>query len=144
MYDAFYYGVKGGKINNVSPGVIFYYNTITAPSASFTLDVVETNTKSWAPMLVQQNNQAYLYKSDCSKAPGVTITLSGTPYYTTVTFHVTGATAGATYYIGIKYTPKNLVGQPVSKSGGVYPTSIYSWDTTGIPGSFVSIPVKPK
>ena len=43
MYSNFSYQVKGNKISSVSPGVIFYYNTITAPSASFDLTVVETN-----------------------------------------------------------------------------------------------------
>ena len=58
-----------------------------------------------------------------------------------VTFTVTGATPGATYYIGIKYSPKNLVGQPVPIP---YPTNTYYFDTTGYPDSAASIPVTPK
>ena len=53
---------------------------------------------------------------------------------------VTGATPGATYYIGIKYSPQNLVGQSVQG----FPTSIYEFSTTGYPGSTASIPVKSK
>jgi hypothetical protein len=142
MYDAFTYQVKGGKISSLSPGVIFYYNTITAPSASFTLNVVETNTLNWKPMFIQDLGQAILFNADCTKASGVTVTAGGSPY--TVTFTVTAATPGAIYYIGIKYSPQNLVGQPVSKVGGVYPTSIYKFITNDILGSFASIPVKPK
>jgi hypothetical protein len=134
--------VKGGKISAVSPGVIFYYNTITAPSASFTLSVVETNGLNWRPMLIQDLGQAILYDSNCNKASGVTVTTSLNPY--TVEFTVTGATSGAIYYIGIKYSPQNLIGQPVSKSGGVYPTSVYSWSTSGLLGSTATIPVAPK
>ena len=37
------YGVKSGKVNNVAPGVMFYYITITAPSTSFTVNVTQSN-----------------------------------------------------------------------------------------------------
>jgi hypothetical protein len=139
MYDAFTYQVKSNKINSVAPGVIFYYNTITAPSASFTLTVVETNTLNWKPMLIQDLGQAILYDANCNKTSGVTVTTTNNPY--TVKFTVTGATPGAIYYIGIKYSPQNLIGQPVKQP---YPTSIYSWNTTGYTGSKASIPVKYK
>ncbi|HET8944140.1 MAG TPA: hypothetical protein VFO59_05100, partial [Dehalococcoidia bacterium] len=138
MYDAFTYQAKAKKINSVSPGVIFYYNTITAPSSSFTLNVVQTNTLNWKPMLIQDLGQAILYNGDCNKADGVTVSTSLNPY--TVTFNVTGATPGATYYIGIKYSPQNLIGQSVQG----FPTSIYEFSTTGYPGSTTSIPVKSK
>jgi hypothetical protein len=146
MYDAFTYQVKSNKINSVAPGVIFYYNTITAPAASFTLSVVETNSKGWKPMLIQDLGQAILYDANCNKASGVTVAANyntATKTYT-VTFTVTGATPNAIYYVGIKYSPQNLIGQSVQKQGGVYPTSIYSWSTTNFNGSTASIPVKPK
>jgi len=146
MYDAFLYQVKGGKISAVAPGVIFYYNTITAPAASFTLTVGETNSLGWKPMLIQDLGQAVLFDASCNKAAGVTVTAGGTPY--TVTFTVTGATEGATYYIGVKYSPQNVIGQPVSKVGGVYPTSIYTFGTSingaAQLGSETSIPLSPK
>ena len=47
------YGVKSGKVNNVAPGVMFYYITITAPSASFTINVTQSNDKGWKPIPVQ-------------------------------------------------------------------------------------------
>ena len=37
------YGIKSGKVNNVAPGVMFYYISITAPSANFTVNVTQTN-----------------------------------------------------------------------------------------------------
>jgi large repetitive protein len=142
MYSAFTYQAKGNKINSVSPGVIFYYNTITAPSASFSLQVGETNSLAWRPMLIQDLGQAILYTADCSKASGVTVTASGTSPYG-VTFTVSGATPGATYYIGIKYSPQNLVGQAVKSP---YPTSTYSWSTTinNMTGGAASIRVQYK
>ena len=39
------------------------------------------------------------------------MTATGTTSPYTIKFTVTGATPGATYYIGIKYSPQNLVGQ---------------------------------
>ncbi len=149
MYDAFLYQVKAGMINSVSPGVIFYYNTITAPSANFTFTVVETNELKpayWKAMFEQTIGQAILYNANCSKVSGVVVTHSGTTSPYTITFDVTGATPDATYYIGIKYSPQNLIGQGVGNSP--WPTNTYSWSTyfgaVIQPGSTDSIPVAPK
>jgi hypothetical protein len=53
------------------------------------------------------------------------------------TIPVTGATPGATYIVGIKYSPNDITGQKVS--GPPYPTATYSWitarDNTTIPQS---------
>ena len=140
MYSSFLYQVKSNKINSVSPGVIFYYNTITAPAASFNLTVAETNSLGWKAMFWQDSGQAILYTTGCAKASGVTVTATGTKSPYTIQFNVTGATPGATYYIGIKYSPQNLVGQSVQG----FPTSNYGFSTTGYPGSTTSIPVKSK
>jgi hypothetical protein len=134
MYDAFTYGVKGGEINSISPGVIFYYNRITASAASFT--VTQTNNGVWPDILVHQG-QAILYNLDCTKASGITLIYQYNPYR--VTF--SGATAGVEYIIGIKYSPQNLVGQAVSLP---YPTTTYYWDMIGYYGSAVNIDVKPR
>nr|NLI49317.1 hypothetical protein [Propionibacterium sp.] len=139
MYPNFSYQAKANKITAVSPGVIFYYNTITAPSPTFTTTVTQTNTLNWKPMLIQDLGQAILYTSNCTKAAGVTVTATGTNPYN-VTFNVTGATPGAVYYIGIKYSPQNLVGQAVKKGD----ISYYTWDTLGQLASDYTIGVKPK
>jgi hypothetical protein len=136
-YTSFLYTVRANKINSVSPGVIFYYNKITIPGGDIT--VVESNDKGWRDMLVQDLGQAILYDLSCNKFA------SASSSNGTVTF--SNVPAG-TYIIGIKYSPANLVGQPVTKSGGVYPTSIYTWvtkfNTALQPGSEASIPVAPK
>ena len=141
--NQFNYILKGTKIGSISPGVIFYYNTITAPSPAFTLTVPQKNTGTggnWNPMLVQQENkkmQAYLYDKDCNIVTTVK-TAQNNPY--TVTFDVKGVTTGNTYYIGIKYAPANLV--------GITPTGVtrtYTWSTVignnHLANSDVSIPV---
>jgi hypothetical protein len=118
------YGVKNGKINNVSPGVLFYYSSIVAPSSSFSIDVVETNTNSAFNLFGVQKGQVNLYSASCGSA-GVTST---TTLITTGTVHiaVSGATPGATYIIGIKYDPGSVTGQSVSDPP---PTIHYDWKT---------------
>ena len=144
MYDHFEYGVKNSHINNVSPGAFFYYNTIVAPSADFTVEVVQTNSSNWKPILVLGDNppQAYVYTGDCDNKVAFG-TGSGNPDYT-VTFNVTGATAGATYYIGIKYKPNSLKDQPVSP--GDWSEYFFETRINGIfhPGSGDSTTVLPK
>jgi hypothetical protein len=140
MYDAFTYGVKGGAINSLSPGVIFYYNRITATGTSFTVE--ETNGLSWPAMLVHSSlNQAILYNLDCEKvAYASSATGTGTianPY----TVYFDGLSLGTEYIIGIKYSPANLVGTSVTSP---YPTNTYFWEMDGYPGSAVSIDVKPR
>jgi uncharacterized repeat protein (TIGR01451 family) len=138
------YGVKSNKINSVSPGVFFYYSKITAPSASFTIAVTESNLLGWRLIGLQQG-QAILYDSNCNKFDG-TGTQSATSG--TITYSVTGATAGATYVIGIKYDPGTLVGQSVQKTQGHYPSNTYSYATSinggDITSSHDSIDVVPR
>jgi hypothetical protein len=117
------YGIKNGKINNVAPGVLFYYSAVVAPSSSFTIDVVETNSNSAFNLFGVQKGQVNLYSASCGSA-GVTSTTT----LTTGNVHiaVSGATAGATYIIGIKYDPGSVTGQSV---GNPPPTIHYDWFT---------------
>jgi hypothetical protein len=137
MYDSFTYGVKGGAINSISPGVIFYYNRITAIGTSITVE--ETNDLGWPPMLVHSSlDQAILYNLDCEKvAYAANATGSSSDPYI-VTF--TGLTPETEYIIGIKYSPANLVGTGASS----YPTNTYYWEMDGYPGSAVDIDVEPR
>jgi uncharacterized repeat protein (TIGR01451 family) len=143
LTDAFY-GVKSGQVNSVSPGVMFYYISITAPSASFTVNVTQSNDKSWKPIPVAGVNQIILYNADCSKSN------KGTPSFNstngTATLTVSGATAGATYIAGIKYSLSGLAGQAVSSP---FPVVTYSFASnfnggSNIPSSQDSIKVNPK
>ena len=128
------YGVKSGKINSISPGVLFYYSKVTAPGASFTITVPQTNTLGWKIMGIQPG-QALLYDASCNKL-NITGSQAGNG---TVTYNVTGATAGALLIVGIKYDPGTLVGQAVSKSGTppVFPTNTYNF-STAINGSTIA------
>ena len=137
------YGVKSNKINNVAPGVFFYYSFVTVASNGSTLTVPETNLLGWKPIKTL-NTQAFLYTTGCVKL-GITGTESSTGTTDTITY--SNVPAG-TYVIGIKYDTSTLVGQSVSKQGGHYPTNTYSYITkvngTDFGGSAASVDVTPK
>jgi uncharacterized repeat protein (TIGR01451 family) len=126
------YGVQRNAINSVSPGVLFYYTSIKAPAASFSITVTETNNLGWKDMGVQQG-QAILYDANCvkSSSQGKTSTNSGV-----TTIQVTNATVGASYVVGIKYSPNDLTGQKVTSP---FPTATYNW-ITALPGNGGTIP----
>jgi len=138
-----FYGVKGNKLSNTSPGVFFYYSKIKAPAASFTITVQQSNLLGWKVIGVQQNNQALLYDANCNK-----LAIVGVPNANgTVTYTVSGTTSGATLIIGIKYDPGTLDGQSVGNKPP-YPTNVYTF-TTYLNGSVFgssqdSINVKPR
>ena len=138
MYPAFNYRVKNAAINSISPGVIFYYNRITL-TASGDIVVLEKNGLNWPAMRYLDSGQAILYRyADCSKSGIIgQDSTSGAEYKVTFTRVPAGD-----YVIGIKYSPKNVIGQSVSRP---YPTSIYTWQTylnaVYKPGSTDSIPL---
>jgi uncharacterized repeat protein (TIGR01451 family) len=137
------YGVKSNKINNVAPGVFFYYSFVTVASNNSTVTVPETNLLGWRPIKTL-NAQAFLYTTGCTKL-GITGTESSTSTTDLITY--SNVPAG-TYVIGIKYDTSTLVGQAVSKQGGHYPTNTYSYITkvngTDFGGSGASVDVAPK
>src|SRR5262249_30013363 len=105
------YLVKGTKINNATPGVLFYYSKIVAPSAAFTITVNESNAplagscSSWAPLPPQSVGQINLYSATCGNRSSQNSYDSATG---TVTMSVTGATKGEMLIVGIKYNPSAL------------------------------------
>jgi uncharacterized repeat protein (TIGR01451 family) len=106
------YGVKQGKINNTAPGVFFYYNQVTAPSSSFTIDVEQSETHPTFSTLfgVQQQNQITLFDADCStvSAP-VTFTISNGGGQAHI--NISGATVGQVFIFSVKYDTSTVVGQ---------------------------------
>jgi uncharacterized repeat protein (TIGR01451 family) len=138
------YSVKSGKVNQVNPGVMFYYITIQAPSANFTVNVTQSNDKGWKPIPVQATNQVILYEANCSKSSKAVASVTASTQKATLT--VTGATAGGTYIVGIKYSLSGLGGQSVSTP---FPTVTYSFATNFnsdpvLPGSGDTIVLSPK
>ena len=126
-----FYGVKGNKILNVAPGVLFYYTKFTAQSTNFTVQIEQSNGGRPFPLLgVQQNNQVSLYNADCSNSSLGSVVVSGGQ----VTVNMQGATVGREYVIGIKYDPSTVVGQRVPN-----PTTVHYDFKTKIGGSIVDM-----
>jgi hypothetical protein len=120
------YGTKSGKVNNVAPGVLFYYSFVVAPSSSFTVTVNQVDMPNAPfPAFGVQQQQAFFYNPNCTKRSSTVMTISGGGAL--VTFNVTGATAGTTYIVGIKYNPGSVVGTPVSAP---FPSSTYTFSTS--------------
>jgi uncharacterized repeat protein (TIGR01451 family) len=137
------YTVKSGSVNSVSPGVMFYYISITAPSANFTINVTQTNNGGWKPIPTQGTGQIILYESDCSKSNKGTSSVLADG---TARIVVSGATAGATYIVGVKYSLSGLSGQVVSPAGEIVTYSFATNFNGGLPiaSSQDTIVISPK
>jgi hypothetical protein len=116
------YGVKNQTINNVAPGVLFYYSSVTAPASSFTIQIVQTKDNATVPFFGIQQGQVKLYNANCSASSLGTFTTNGG----VITITVTGATPGAVFVVGVKYTPGTVVGTTVGLSP---PTVHYDFST---------------
>jgi hypothetical protein len=124
------YSVKNGKINQVSPGVFFYWIKVTAVAGSNTFHIVQdtpgaTNTFDNFFAVAAGSK---VFNSNCvAVSPAATITqssLSTAPNTTTITFN---ASSGAgTYFIGIKYDSGSVKGLPAP----TYDPVSYSFTTT--------------
>ena len=120
------YGVKGGKINNVAPGVFFYYTSVVAPSSDFTIDITQSETSPTFDTLFGINNgQVRLYDEDCADSRLATVTTSGGQ----TSLSVSGATPGEMYVVSVKYTTGTVVGQSVPT-----PTTVHYDFTTSVNG----------
>ena len=115
------YGVKGNKINNTAPGVLFYYTRVTAPSASFTVDIVQTKNNTSFPFMAVQQGQVVLYGSGCTKLGLGMETSTGQASVT-----INNATVGQVYVIGVKYSSGSVVGTNLGTSR---PTVHYDFRT---------------
>ncbi|PWA04819.1 hypothetical protein DB891_17400, partial [Flavobacterium laiguense] len=104
--------VSGNTVTNAIPGVFFYYSNVTAPGASFTIDVKQTRDGDLNRFFTIQgsdNNsvsQIRLFTSTCGS---VSFTGSLIENGTGAHYVVTGATPGATYVVSIKYEVKSLI-----------------------------------
>jgi len=106
--------------------------------------VTQSNDKGWKPIPAQSTGQIILYESNCAKSSKGTSTYNAATG--TATIQVTGATPGATYIVGIKYSLSDVAGQPVAAP---FPVVTYSFATNfngggNIPSSEDTIIISPK
>ena len=138
------YTVKKGKISAVSPTAMTFYEKFTAPAATFALQISQSNLGGWVPFATAKGTAVTLYGANCVKSSAQGST-SYNPATGTVTLNVNGATAGAVYYVAVKYNPASLVGTPITAPN---PTVTYSFvtsaDGVALPTGVVSLKVAPK
>jgi uncharacterized repeat protein (TIGR01451 family) len=108
-------GLKGSTINNVSPGVIFYFATVTVPAGG-TVVVQQSDTRADGksppfPLLEVASGQAYVKSYNTStKQCSIVGTFSQSSPQAAPT--ITIANAG-TYIVQIKYAPNSLAGYSI-------------------------------
>jgi hypothetical protein len=92
------YGIKDDQINNAAPGVFFYWTSFTAPSADFTVDIVQTKDNGSFPFFEPLHDQIVLWDGDCDKLYEGTSTSPGQ-----AEVNITGATPGE--LLGLDVSP---------------------------------------
>ena len=120
------YKVRNGVINQVSPGVFFYWVRVTAPAGSNTFTITQTITTGNFNTFFDMASGSNVFDSDCDSAHP-TITQNGDT--TTVQWN---AAAAGTYFISIKYNSNTVVGSLAPSPGT---TVHYDFMTNGLPGS---------
>jgi hypothetical protein len=114
------YKPQDGKVGSSTPGVIFYYTQVTAPGASFCVDVMQTKACSAFNILrIQNGNQIYIYSDGCQNLRQGNEPSPGQGHVC-----ITGATPGAHYIISVKFSVKSMQGASYS---GAPPTCQYNF-----------------
>jgi len=115
-------------MQNVNPGVFFYWVRVAVPVGNNSFTITQTITTGNFTGKFDIASGSNVFNSNCvSLHP--TITQNTATGAVTVTFNA--PTAG-TYIIGIKYAPKSVVGDLAPSPGT---TVHYDFATTGVPGS---------
>jgi hypothetical protein len=129
------YSLKGAPavINQVSPGVFFYWVRVTAVAGSNTFMINQTITTGNFKTLFAIQSGSNVFDTNCN-TQHATITQSGATI--TVTFNA--PTAG-TYIIGVKFSASSIKG---AAAPGPATTVHYQFSTAGVPGSTSGIDLK--
>jgi hypothetical protein len=101
------YTTKGTKINAVSPGVFFYYTTVSGDEGQL-VDITEDNDATTAPQIPINQGQVVLYDASTCKVVKWTVTPGAEVGEATGTLPKDGD-----FIIGVKYNPSSLKGAPV-------------------------------
>ena len=107
--------VRDNIITNVAPGVMFYWTKVTAPSASFTIGVVQTKDNPAFPFLPVLQGQVSRFDANCSSMAGGVETSPGQSSIT-----VQGATPGQVLIVSVKYSLKALIGTYMDDTTGCH------------------------
>jgi hypothetical protein len=122
------YSLKNGVIQQVDPGVFFYWVKVTVPAGSNTFTITQTITTGNFTDFFDIQSGSNVFDSNCnSQHP----TITQNPTTGAVTAQWNAPTAG-TYIISIKYSSQSLKGDLAPSPGT---TVHYDFMTTGVPGS---------
>ncbi len=108
------YSTKYNKVNQVNPGVFFFYDEVTVSGGPANVTVTQVNTEGWPDINPNNDTQIFMYDLNCNHV------FQGTFSNGTVTF--TGVTDG-TYVIGILYAAGSVKGTDAS----ALPTVTYTF-----------------
>jgi hypothetical protein len=126
-------GAVPATINNVAPGVFFYYTHITSTATTVSITQSDNGT---TPAFEVQKGQAVVYNAtSCNKSTACTVDSTDGQ----VSF---SCTAGSDVIIGVKYSTKSVVGSPEPT-----PTTVtYTFTTVngGIPVGSDTLDLAPK
>jgi hypothetical protein len=128
------YGLKGGEVNSVSPGVFFLYDGVHLDSACSIITVTQTD-GSWTARIGVTHFQVILYDLNCNKVDPSTYDVSVVNGDITIT----GVEAGD-YILGIKYDPTTLKGYTPPDPSATYTFAVNACGPSGSD----SINVNPK
>jgi gliding motility-associated-like protein len=114
------YTTKNGKVTNVTPGQMFYYTAIKAPSDDFYIDIEETKSEAGLALFeITQKNQIRLWDTYNNKVADGTQTSIGKGQ-----IHISNAVMGAQYVLSVKYDSKSIIGSSFS---GTAPICTYKF-----------------
>ena len=132
------YSLKNGVINQVSPGVFFYWVKVTVPAGNNNFTITETiTTGNFSTPFALANGGNNVFDFNCN---GVSNTITQNATTGTVTVSFNAPTAG-TYIISLKYDSGSVKGAAAPSPGT---TVHYDFNTTGVPGSTSGIDLVPK
>ncbi|MHB9090830.1 MAG: hypothetical protein ACYC7H_05375, partial [Chloroflexota bacterium] len=94
------FSLRGNKISQVNPGVIFYYTKFTVPGGGATINITQG---AIPPSLWMAVQQVSVYTGSCETYKDAVV--GGTDGSVSVNFP-----AGGTYIVGVKYSPNSIVG----------------------------------
>jgi hypothetical protein len=131
------YTVKAGKINQVNPGVFFYWIKVDANAGLNIFTIQQTiTTNNFDSHFFSKAAGSAVFTSSCVK---VTSTIDQSGADTTITFN---AASAGTYIIGVKYDAGSVKGfAPPIGNGGV---ASYNFAELNTPGSDEGINLVPK
>ncbi|PTN03479.1 putative secreted protein (Por secretion system target) [Mangrovibacterium marinum] len=151
---------ENGYVGVATPGVFFYYTDFEAPSANFTISVLQTNDGVIDRLFaVHGGKDIKLFDENCNSI-SIEVYADGDDGENAHAV-VTGATPGATYVLGVKYNTKSIQGAsrsgdvstydfvadfgsgPIAGSWGSIDAVAGCTDNTPLPGSCTLEPISP-